>query len=122
MNPRTWLRPVNGRTIPIAAAAVGTSIIGRLGRLRKKVSAGYGSRRCSGRARQPAARDHLPPARSGGSAGRRPQLGHAAGMSGPGAGRRPASGEQGRPEPSSGTEPQMTTDPGGCVAGVLRLP
>ncbi len=33
------------------------------------------------------------------------QLGHAADMSGPGAGRRPASGEQGRPEPSSGSEP-----------------
>jgi hypothetical protein len=36
VNLRTWLRPVNGRAIPIAAAAVGTSIIGRLGRLRKK--------------------------------------------------------------------------------------
>jgi hypothetical protein len=35
VNPRTWLSPVNGRTIPIAAAAVGTSSIGRLGRLRK---------------------------------------------------------------------------------------
>jgi hypothetical protein len=33
------------------------------------------------------------------------QLGHTADMSGTGAGRRPASGEQGWPEPSSGSEP-----------------